>query len=46
MTVISTIKDPGSLTLSLVAEFDASPDQVWTVWEDPRQLERSWGPPS
>ena len=46
MTVISTIKDPDGLTLTLVAQFDASPDQVWEVWEDPRKLERWWGPPT
>jgi len=46
MTVISTTKDPDTLTLTLVAEFDASPDRVWEVWEDPRKLERWWGPPT
>ena len=29
-----------------MAEFDASPDEVWDVWEDPRKLERWWGPPT
>lgn len=46
MTVISTSKDVGNLTLTLIAEFDAGPDRVWQVWEDPRQLERWWGPPT
>ena len=46
MTVVSTVKDPENLTLTVVAEFDASPEQVWSVWEDPRKLERWWGPPS
>lgn len=46
MTVISTTKDPENLTLTLVAEFDATPEQVWTVWEDPHKLDRWWGPPS
>jgi uncharacterized protein YndB with AHSA1/START domain len=46
VTVISTTKDPDALTLTLVAQFDASPDRVWEVWEDPRQLERWWGPPT
>jgi uncharacterized protein YndB with AHSA1/START domain len=45
MTVISTVTDPEDLTLTLVAEFAASPDRVWSVWEDPRLLERWWGPP-
>jgi len=46
MTLISTRKDAATLTLTLVADFDASPDQVWQVWEDPRKLERWWGPPT
>ncbi len=46
MTVISTTKDPKSLTLTIVAEFDAAPERVWSVWEDPRKLERWWGPPT
>jgi uncharacterized protein YndB with AHSA1/START domain len=46
MTVISTTKNPAALTMTLVAQFDASPDRVWEVWEDPRKLERWWGPPT
>jgi uncharacterized protein YndB with AHSA1/START domain len=46
MTVISTTKDEARLTLTIVADFDATPDRVWRVWEDPRQLERWWGPPT
>lgn len=45
MTVISTRKDTEALTLTFVAEFDAPVDRIWQVWEDPRQLERWWGPP-
>jgi uncharacterized protein YndB with AHSA1/START domain len=46
MTVISTTKDAATLTLTVVAEFDATPGDVWEVWEDPRKLERWWGPPT
>ena len=46
MTVTSVRKDPDSLTLTLDAEFDASPERVWQLWADPRQLERWWGPPT
>jgi uncharacterized protein YndB with AHSA1/START domain len=46
MTVIDSTKDADALTLSLVAEFDADADAVWQVWEDPRKLERWWGPPT
>jgi uncharacterized protein YndB with AHSA1/START domain len=46
MTVVRSEKDPDNLTLTIVAEFDAAPDVVWEVWEDPRKLERWWGPPT
>jgi uncharacterized protein YndB with AHSA1/START domain len=46
MTVISSHSDPEALTLTFVAEFDAQVERVWQVWEDPRQLERWWGPPT
>jgi uncharacterized protein YndB with AHSA1/START domain len=46
MSVISTEKDPENLTLTIVAEFEADPERVWDVWEDPRKLERWWGPPT
>lgn len=46
MTIITTTKDVENLTLTLVAEFDATPERVWEVWEDPRKLERWWGPPT
>ena len=46
MTVTAVRKDPATLTLTLTAEFDASPERVWQLWADPRQLERWWGPPA
>jgi uncharacterized protein YndB with AHSA1/START domain len=46
MTVISSTKDSDSLTLTLVAEFDAEPERVWQLWQDPRKLEQWWGPPT
>jgi len=45
MTVTAVRKDPEHLTMVLDAEFEASPDRVWELWSDPRQLERWWGPP-
>ena len=45
MTVTAVRKDPQALTMTLDAEFDASPERVWQLWADPRQLERWWGPP-
>jgi uncharacterized protein YndB with AHSA1/START domain len=46
MTVTAVRKDPEALTMILDAEFEASPDRVWQLWADPRQLERWWGPPT
>jgi uncharacterized protein YndB with AHSA1/START domain/pimeloyl-ACP methyl ester carboxylesterase len=46
MTVTAVRKDPQALTMSIDAEFDASPERVWQLWADPRQLERWWGPPT
>jgi uncharacterized protein YndB with AHSA1/START domain len=46
MTVTVVRKDPHALSLTLEAEFEASPQRVWQLWSDPRQLERWWGPPT
>jgi uncharacterized protein YndB with AHSA1/START domain len=46
MTVTAVHKDPSARTMTLTAEFDASPERVWQLWADPRQLERWWGPPT
>ncbi len=46
MTVTAVRKDPEQLTMTLDAEFEASPARVWQLWADPRQLERWWGPPT
>ncbi len=45
MTVTAVRKDADKLTMTLDAEFEASPERVWQLWADPRQLERWWGPP-
>jgi uncharacterized protein YndB with AHSA1/START domain len=46
MSVISVEKDFDSLSLTLLAEFDAPIEWVWQLWADPRRLERWWGPPT
>jgi uncharacterized protein YndB with AHSA1/START domain len=46
MTVKSVDKDLEALTLTLVAEFSATTEQVWELWADPRKLEQWWGPPT
>jgi uncharacterized protein YndB with AHSA1/START domain len=46
MTVTAVQKSRDTLTMTINAEFDASAERVWQLWEDPRQLERWWGPPT
>ena len=46
MTVTAVRKNLDSRTLTMEAEFAASPERVWQLWSDPRQLERWWGPPT
>jgi uncharacterized protein YndB with AHSA1/START domain len=46
MAVTAVHKDPDTLTMTMEAEFEASPERVWQLWADPRQLERWWGPPT
>ena len=46
MTVTNVEKDPASRTMTITAHFDAPVERVWQVWNDPRQLERWWGPPT
>jgi uncharacterized protein YndB with AHSA1/START domain len=46
MTVTDVRKDLTARTMTITAEFDASVDQVWRMWADPRLLERWWGPPT
>src|SRR4051812_13039732 len=46
MPITSTTKDLDGLTLTVVADYAATPERVWQLWADPRQLERWWGPPT
>lgn len=45
MTVTNVHKDPEALTMTITSEFDAPVTRVWQLWENPRDLERWWGPP-
>ena len=45
MPVTSVTSDAESLTMTLVADFTVGPERLWSVFTDPRQLERFWGPP-
>lgn len=46
MPVLTTRADREALTFTLEAEFAAPVERVWQLWEDPRQLEKWWGPPT
>lgn len=45
MPVIDTETDRENLQLTVTGEFIATPERVWRLWADPRQLEQWWGPP-
>lgn len=45
MSVTSVVTDPAALLLTITSEFGAPIGRVWELWEDPRLLERWWGPP-
>ena len=46
MTVTKVDKDTSANTMTITAEFDAPVERVWRIWEDPRLLEKWWGPPT
>ncbi len=46
MPVTEVRKDPAALTMTLHCEYDHPVDTVWTLWSDPRKLEKWWGPPT
>lgn len=45
MPVTDITKDVDNRRLVITAEFAAPVERVWALYEDPRQLERVWGPP-
>lgn len=46
MPVLETQKDTENLTLTITSEHAATPERVWQLWADARQLEQWWGPPT
>jgi uncharacterized protein YndB with AHSA1/START domain len=46
MPITSVTKDVESLTITVVADFAATPRRLWDAYLDPRMLERFWGPPT
>lgn len=45
MTTISIDKDLALLTMTVTMHLAVPVDRTWQLWNDPRQLERWWGPP-
>ena len=45
MPVTDVTTDAENLTMTVVADFAAPIERVWSAYADPRQLERFWGPP-
>lgn len=45
MPITDVIRDPGRLTLTVVADFAVPRERLWDAYLDPRQIERFWGPP-
>jgi uncharacterized protein YndB with AHSA1/START domain len=45
MPVLDVEKDLDARTMTVTAEFAAPVDRVWSLYADPRRLERHWGPP-
>jgi hypothetical protein len=46
MSVTNVHKDTEALTMTVTAEYDVAVERAWQLWNDPRQLERWWGPPT
>jgi uncharacterized protein YndB with AHSA1/START domain len=46
MSVTDVQKDPQALTMTVTAEYEVSVERAWELFNDPRQLERWWGPPT
>jgi uncharacterized protein YndB with AHSA1/START domain len=46
MSVTSVVKDAERLTMTVTSQYDVTAERAWQLWDDPRQLERWWGPPT
>jgi uncharacterized protein YndB with AHSA1/START domain len=44
MSIVDITKDLANATLVVRSVFAATPERIWRLWADPRQLERWWGP--
>ena len=44
MPITTVTSDPDALTLTVVGDYPVPVERLWRAYEDPRQLERFWGP--
>lgn len=44
MPLTDVTTDIDTRTLVMTCDFPVSPERLWQVWADPRQLEQWWGP--
>ena len=44
MPLTDVTTDIDNRTLVMTCDFPVSPERLWQVWADPRQLEQWWGP--
>jgi uncharacterized protein YndB with AHSA1/START domain len=45
MPITNVTKDPENLTMTVIADFNASLQRLWDAYVDPRQISKFWGPP-
>ncbi len=46
MPITEVTSDSTTLTMTVIAEFDAPVERLWHAYTDPRQIEKFWGPPT
>ncbi|NYF98295.1 SRPBCC family protein [Janibacter cremeus] len=46
MPLTDVTTDIDNRTIVMTCDFPVSPERLWQVWADPRQLEQWWGPES
>ncbi|WEV77302.1 SRPBCC domain-containing protein [Janibacter cremeus] len=46
MPLTDVTTDIDNRTLTMTCDFPVTPERLWQVWADPRQLEKWWGPES
>lgn len=45
MSEVTVTRNPEALTMAMEVTYEVPIERVWDIWENPRKLERWWGPP-